>query len=199
MRRWLDATEAALDLKLSVNLSTKQLHHAELVDEIEDTLAKSRLEPERLKLEITESVLMDNPEGAIEMLRDLKSRGVELSIDDFGTGYSSLSYLLRFPIDALKIDRAFVRGMGDGGEGGAENLELVRTIVTLARNLGLDVIAEGVETAAQRIRLEALGCQHAQGFLFSPAVTAVDALALIQASPREHTTKKRPSESPRGN
>ena len=196
MRRWIDSTPAAADLSVSVNLSTKQLHQPDLVDQIQQALERSRLEPKRLKLEITESVLMENPETAFEMLRDLRSRGIQLAIDDFGTGYSSLSYLLPFPIDALKIDRAFVRGMGEGGEGGAENLELVRTIVTLARNLELDVVAEGVETAAQRIRLEALGCQHAQGFLFSRPVDSAAAVRFMESAPPP-PPRKRPSETPR--
>ena len=204
MRKWtmdLAPRTTAAPLTMSVNLSGKQFLYAPLPQEICQILEETGLEPSRLKLEITESVLMENAEAAAAMLRDLRARGIQLSIDDFGTGYSSLSYLLRFPIDTLKIDRTFVSGMadsaGDGSEGsenrGAENLELVRAIVTLARNLGMDVVAEGVETEGQRIRLEALGCQHAQGYLFSPPVDGDAAQRLLVASPM---VRKRPSAAP---
>ena len=194
MRRWLDDNPGPGGFSMSVNLSTKQFQ-AGLVEEVDRALRESGLEPRSLKLEITESVLMENADSAADMLAEIRNRGVHLCIDDFGTGYSSLSYLLRFPIDTLKIDRSFVKGMGDDGELGSENLELVRTIVTLARNLGLDVVAEGVETAGQRIRLEALGCQHAQGFLFSPPVDAAAASKLIAT---QLAARKRASEAPRG-
>jgi diguanylate cyclase (GGDEF)-like protein/PAS domain S-box-containing protein len=209
MRKWtmdlLPRTTAA-PLTMSVNLSGKQFLYAPLPLEICQILEETGLEPSRLKLEITESVLMENAEAAAAMLRDLRGRGIQISIDDFGTGYSSLSYLLRFPIDTLKIDRTFVSGMADqagdaqngsvGAENsGAGNLELVRAIVTLARNLGMDVVAEGVETEGQRIRLEALGCQHAQGYLFSPPVDGDAAQRLLLGSP---TARKRPSAAPPG-
>jgi diguanylate cyclase (GGDEF)-like protein/PAS domain S-box-containing protein len=201
MKAWSDAYPRAAQLSMSVNLSSKQFVQPGIIDEICTVVAESGLEPNRLKLEITESVLMENAEAAAAMLRELRARGIQLCIDDFGTGYSSLSYLLRFPIDTLKIDRAFVSGMaeqaGDGAENsGAENLELVRAIVTLARNLGMDVVAEGVETEGQRIRLEALGCQHAQGYLFSPPVDAESAQRIIASQTGRGT--KRPSVAPPG-
>jgi EAL domain-containing protein (putative c-di-GMP-specific phosphodiesterase class I) len=168
-----------------------------LPEEIRVLLEETGLEPTRLKLEITESVLMENAETAAAMLRELRARGIQLSIDDFGTGYSSLSYLLRFPIDTLKIDRTFVSGMADDAPDASENLELVRTIVTLAKNLGMDVVAEGVESEGQRIRLDALGCQYAQGYLFSRPVdpdAALRALLASLASPKS----RRPSNAPGG-
>jgi diguanylate cyclase (GGDEF)-like protein len=182
MRRWLDASGpvGARDLFVCVNLSGKQFQQPGLTREIADAMQANGLEPRRLKLEITESALMHDPEQAAAMMRELRAQGCGLSIDDFGTGYSSLSYLLRFPIDTLKIDRTFVSGMEKGGE----NQELVRTIVTLARNLSMHVVAEGVETEAQRIRLEALGCDSAQGFLFSEPVTGNAAQGLIGSFPR---------------
>jgi EAL domain-containing protein (putative c-di-GMP-specific phosphodiesterase class I) len=116
-----------------------------------------------LKLEITESVFSDNIEAAVGLLTQLRELGVQLSIDDFGTGYSSLSYLQRFPIDTLKIDRSFVTQMMEN----EENLAIVRTIVALAQNLGMDVVAEGVETEDQLKLLRKLECENGQGFLFS--------------------------------
>ena len=119
---------------------------------------------------------MENADGAIALLRRLKALGVHIAIDDFGTGYSSLSYLLRLPADTLKIDRSFVSGTGDVGR----NVSIVRTVVSLANSLGLDVVAEGVETEEQWRRLQYLGCPLAQGFLFSAAVDGEAAQALVE-------------------
>jgi diguanylate cyclase (GGDEF)-like protein/PAS domain S-box-containing protein len=200
MKRWTDSVDPRglpSMPTISVNLSSKQFLDPGLPQEINGLLESTGLDPSRLKLEITESVLMENADGAAAMLRELRGRGIQLSIDDFGTGYSSLSYLLRFPIDTLKIDRTFVNGMADDAPDSAENLELVRTIVTLARNLGMDVVAEGVESEGQRIRLDALGCQYAQGYLFSKPVDAESAwraLLMSVSSPRS----RRPSNAPAG-
>ncbi|HEY9807433.1 MAG TPA: EAL domain-containing protein, partial [Candidatus Obscuribacterales bacterium] len=131
--------------------------------------------PRYLKLEITESVVMENAEIAAMMLQQLKSIGIQLAIDDFGTGYSSLSYLHRFPIDTLKVDRSFLNRIDVDGE----NLEIVRTIVTLAWNLGMDVIAEGVETAKQLAQLKALKCEYAQGYFFAKPMNHEAATSLI--------------------
>ncbi len=149
-------------LTMSVNLSTRQFNQPDLVEKVAATLQGAGLEPRRLKLEVTESVLMSNAEAAVITLRRLHDLGVHVCIDDFGTGYSSLSYLLRLPADTLKIDRSFVVAMGEG----VRHAEIVRAIVALGRSLGMEVVAEGVETPDQRERLLALQCPYAQGFLY---------------------------------
>ena len=166
-------------LYVSVNLSSRQLSVPTLVSDVMSVLEEFRLSPNRLKLEITESGLMENTESAAQILRKLRQAGILISIDDFGTGYSSLSYLMRFPIDTLKIDRSFVKAM-TSTESGNDTLELIRAIVTLARNLGMEVVAEGVETEDQRIRLEALGCQLAQGYLFAPPLSVEKAVVVME-------------------
>ena len=132
--------------------------------------------PQCLKLEITESAVMDDPERTIAMLKRLKKLGVQISIDDFGTGYSCLSYLHRFPIDTLKVDRSFVSSMEDGSENG----EIVRTIIGLAKTLNLDVVAEGIETIHQLHQLRILGCEYGQGYLFSRPVSVEKAEILVK-------------------
>jgi len=166
------------DLSISVNLSVKQLVQPELVADVADALATTGLDPSALRLEITESVIVGNAEQMVQMLSRLHELNVQLYMDDFGTGYSSLSYLHRFQIDTLKIDRSFVSAMGARGE----NSEIVRTIVTLARNLGIDVIAEGVETPEQLAQLRALGCAHVQGFLFSAPVAEDEVESLLASA-----------------
>ena len=155
-------------LTISVNLSGKQFMQSQLTLQIQNSLYESGLNPNYLMLEITESMLMENPEATAATIEQLRNIDVKIHIDDFGTGYSSLSYLHRFRIDTLKIDRSFVSRMSAVNE----NLEIVRTIVTLAHNLGMDVIAEGVETAEQLAQLRALKCERAQGFYFSEPVSA---------------------------
>jgi diguanylate cyclase (GGDEF)-like protein len=167
-------------LTISVNLSGKQFTEPDLVEQIKRILRETRLEPGCLKLEITESVVMENAEEAIAMLVQLKALGVRLSIDDFGTGYSSLSYLHRFPIDTLKIDRSFVNQIGAVGD----HAEIVRTVKTLASNMGMDVVAEGVETLEQLRRLAELECEYGQGYLFSRPIDTEAAEALLASSPR---------------
>ena len=162
-RSWQVNHPTSPPLFVSVNLSVKQFTQPGLVEHISRLLGEFELAPRCLKLEITESVFTDNIEAAVQLLEQLRSLGVQLSIDDFGTGYSSLSYLHRFPIDTLKIDRAFVMQMAEN----EENIEIVRTIVVLAQNLGMDVVAEGVETKEQLALLRELGCENGQGFLFS--------------------------------
>lgn len=151
-------------LTMSVNLSGKQLGQLNLIEQIDEVLEETGCDPSCLKLEITESVIVENVATASMMLAQLKARKIMISIDDFGTGYSSLSYLHRFPIDTLKVDRSFVKRLSR--EGG-QPLQIVRAIVTLAHNLGLEVIAEGVETREQLLELQQLECELAQGFLFS--------------------------------
>src|SRR5205085_3615734 len=144
-----------------------------LIDQIKETLNATQLDPCCLQLEITESVVMENAETAATMLKQLRALGLKLSIDDFGTGYSSLSYLHRFPVSTLKIDRSFIGRMGAGDE----NSEIVRTIITLANNLGMQVVAEGVETEAQLAQLRELKCAYGQGYLFSRPVEMAQATA----------------------
>ncbi|HEX7961892.1 MAG TPA: EAL domain-containing protein, partial [Terriglobales bacterium] len=163
------------NLTVSVNLSAKQFLQPNLVEDIRKLLQELQLPPNTLKLEITESTVMADPAAAIDMLQQIKSLGISLAIDDFGTGYSSLSYLHRFPLDTLKIDRSFISGMREGGEG----MEIARTILPMAMNLHLDVIAEGVETAEQLALLQKLQCKFGQGYYFSRPVSAEGAAALL--------------------
>lgn len=151
-------------LSMSVNLSGKHFADPALVEQVENILKETAIDPQCVKLEITESSTMEDAENAIGKLNQLKQAGVRLSIDDFGTGYSSLSYLRRLPVDTLKIDRSFVSAMAEPGE----DDEIVRTIMALAHALKLDVIAEGVENVQQLAILRRLGCQFGQGYLFAP-------------------------------
>ena len=179
LRGWQAATHAASGLSLSVNLSVRQFSQADLVEQVRQALDESGIEPALLRLEITESVVVDNLEAAAATLGRLRALGVRVYLDDFGTGYSSLSSLHRLPIDALKVDRSFVSRIGEGG-----GEQMVGTVATLARNLGVSVVAEGVETAAQLTAVRALGCEYAQGFLFSEGVDAGALLALLVRAPR---------------
>jgi EAL domain-containing protein (putative c-di-GMP-specific phosphodiesterase class I) len=149
------------------------------VSDIKNLLRELAFPPESLKLEITESTVMGDPIAAVEMLLQIKALGIRLAIDDFGTGYSSLSYLHRFPLDTLKIDRSFISGICEGGEG----MEIARTIMPLASNLRLDVVAEGVETIEQVALLKKLRCKFAQGFYFSRPLAAEAAGALLVGQP----------------
>lgn len=155
-------------IRLSVNLSSRQFANERLVDCIRTVLEETHFPPGRLKLEITESVFCEYQEGAIAMLRELLTIGIETDIDDFGTGYSNLGYLVRLPISTLKIDRSFIAEMLDSDA----NREVVKTVIALARNLGLRVIGEGIETEQQLEALRALGCESGQGFLFAPPMRA---------------------------
>jgi EAL domain-containing protein (putative c-di-GMP-specific phosphodiesterase class I) len=146
---------------VAVNLSARQLSHGRFADEVADVLAATGLEPERLVLEITETMLMEQSGATLESLHALKDLGIRLVLDDFGTGYSSLSYLDRFPIDALKIDQSFVGALDSGG-----SAAIVTAIVSMAHSLDLRVTAEGVETEEQLEHLRRLGCEYAQGFFF---------------------------------
>ncbi len=175
MERWQKIFPSDPPLFVSVNLSGKQFIQSDLIQRIEQIIKDTKIDPKGLKLEITESAVMDDVETATEMLKKLRALGVKLSIDDFGTGYSSLSYLHKFPIDTLKIDRSFVTSMSED----AENIEIVRTIVTLAQNLGMNVIAEGVETKEQLATLRKLECEYGQGYFFSKAVDSMVAENLI--------------------
>jgi diguanylate cyclase (GGDEF)-like protein/PAS domain S-box-containing protein len=162
-RCWQDRFPAAPPLSMHVNLSGRQLQQTGLIAEVAQALEASALEPELLTLEITETVLMADVDTVSLRLRDLKQLGVQLAIDDFGTGYSSLSYLRRFPIDMLKIDKAFVDGIADG----REDVALAHAIVNLSHTLRLHTIAEGIELPEQAANLAALGCQDGQGYHFA--------------------------------
>ena len=175
MHRWETAYPVAAPLFISVNLSCKQFNHPLLIEQVAEVIKRTRISPRRLKLEITESAVMDNIDSATAMLRQLRDIGVQLAIDDFGTGYSSLSYLHKFPIDTLKIDRSFVTRMAEN----PENIEIVRTIILLAQVLGMDVIAEGVETKEQLKILRDLKCEYGQGYYFSRPATAPDVEKII--------------------
>jgi diguanylate cyclase (GGDEF)-like protein/PAS domain S-box-containing protein len=175
MERWQTIFASDPPLFVAVNLSGKQFIQQDLIKNVARILEETKINAQCLKLEITESMVMDNVDQATEMLRQLRALGLKLSIDDFGTGYSSLSYLHRFPINTLKIDRSFVTRMADNNE----NREIVRTIVTLAQTLGMDVVAEGVETQEQLMMLRTLGCENGQGYFFSKPVDPKGAEKII--------------------
>ena len=173
---WRAASKTNRNLIISVNLSAKQFLQPNLVADISNLLREIKLPPEALKLEITESTVMKDPSAAVEMLQQIKSLGVRLAIDDFGTGYSSLSYLHRFPLDTLKIDRSFISSMDDDGDG----MEIARTILPMAKNLRLDVVAEGVETLEQFELLKKFNCAYGQGYYFSRPLSAEGITTLLK-------------------
>jgi len=168
------------DLSLSVNISVQHLCCPGMVDGIARIVTETGIAPGSLKLEITEGLLMEDAPTLVAVLEGLRSLGIQLYADDFGTGYSSLGYLRRFPIDAIKIDRSFINGIAERARYGA----LVRSILTLAANLGMPAIAEGIETAAELERLRSWGCPYGQGYLFSRPVDRMAATDLLQQAPR---------------
>jgi EAL domain-containing protein (putative c-di-GMP-specific phosphodiesterase class I) len=163
MAEWQESYRHEPPLTISVNVSAKQLSNPRLLGDVREALAGSGLAPSSLKLEMTESSIMENPEDTLAIFRKLQDIGVGLEIDDFGTGYSSLSHLHCLPFETVKIDQSFVRQLGVAAEG----LEIVRTILELARTLDKRAIAEGVETILQLEILRDLGCDFAQGYYFS--------------------------------
>jgi EAL domain-containing protein (putative c-di-GMP-specific phosphodiesterase class I) len=167
-RAWLD--RGCSPGMLAVNLTVQELHRPGIAERVETILRDTGLPPDHLELEITETGLMQQNDRAEGILNALKGLGVRLAIDDFGTGYSSLAYLKRFSIDKLKIDRSFIRDIPDD----RNDKELTATIVAMAHNLGLEALAEGVESEAQLAFLRELGCDSFQGYLVSPAVSATD-------------------------
>jgi diguanylate cyclase (GGDEF)-like protein/PAS domain S-box-containing protein len=179
LSEWKSHSDHFLNFTMNVNLSAKQFLQPNLVEEIRGLMQDLAFSPESLKLEITESTVMIDPIATAKMLQQIKSLGILLAIDDFGTGYSSLSYLHRFPLDTLKIDRSFISGPGTGGEG----MEIAQTIMPMAKNLRLDVIAEGVETFEQVALLKKLNCKYAQGYYFSKPLAAEEVGLLLAGAP----------------
>ncbi len=179
LREWKDRWPAIQDLYVTVNLSNRQIRQPDFPAVLRSVLDETGVDPSSLKLEITESMIMESEDVVLQTFQELKGLGIRLLIDDFGTGYSSLGYLHRFPIDNLKIDRSFVSGLC--GEDG--NMEIVRTIITLASNLHLQVIAEGVETSAQLDRLREIHVGEAQGFYFSKPLDSESAGTMLVAAP----------------
>src|SRR5688572_11362337 len=177
LSEWQSGLPAARDLSMSVNLSAVQLSHERLIEEIAEALHDSALEPRRLTLELTEGIAMANPAAVTTLLMRIRATGVRISIDDFGTGYSSLAYLRQFPLDALKIDRTFVRGMVTN----KDTAEIIASLIGMSRQLGLHVVAEGVEHEDQVSHLCALNCDAGQGNLFAKPLDMARAAELIKA------------------
>lgn len=179
LRKWQDQLPPERTLDVSVNLSSRHFSRPDLVQKIAAILAETKCPATSLKLEITESALIENPESAAQILSELKTLGLRIHIDDFGTGYSSLSYLHKYDIDTLKVDRSFIQYI----DRNADRVEIVRTIVVLAHTLKMDVIAEGIESAEQLTAVQSLGCEYGQGYYFDRPLTSeqVDKLVREQA------------------
>lgn len=175
MKSWQRGNPARQNLTISVNVSGKQFRQPDLILQIENILHATGLDPKYLKLEVTETAIMDDPDAAAKMLLELRQIGISLQIDDFGTGFSSLGYLHKFPMQALKIDRSFVNMIGQQGE----NAEISSTIIAMAHNLGMQVIAEGIETPMHLQVLKGMGCEFGQGFYFSRPVDGDKAEKLL--------------------
>jgi len=167
-------------LQLAVNVSARQFRQDDFVDQVQAALRESGVDASRIKLELTESMVLDNVQDTIQKMSALRAVGVRFSMDDFGTGQSSLSYLTRLPLDQLKIDQSFVRNIGIA----ATDAVIIQTIIGMARNLGLEVIAEGVETSAQRAFLAEHGCHLCQGFLFARPLPLGEFESLLASTQR---------------
>ncbi|MBD2259705.1 EAL domain-containing protein [Pseudanabaena sp. FACHB-2040] len=184
LQHWREQTAASNELTISINLSGKQFAQPDLIERIDEILRQTQLTGSALKLEVTESVLIENEEIAAQTLHQLRHRGIEVCIDDFGTGYSSLSYLHRFPVDVLKIDRSFVSSISAR----PENQEVVKAILSLGLNLGLTVVAEGVETPEELQFLQRQQCEQAQGYWFAPPLAAAQAEDMLHPAYAQHPT-----------
>jgi EAL domain-containing protein (putative c-di-GMP-specific phosphodiesterase class I) len=180
-RAWVD--QGLPLLRIAVNLSARQFMSPTLLDDVMTTIAETRMSARLIEFEVTESVMMREPEEAVKLLRSLKAIGVRVTIDDFGTGYSSLAYLKRLPIDCVKIDASFVRGIPVD----ASDVAITETVIAMSRSLGLRVVAEGVETRDQMRFLEQRGCDEMQGFYFSRPLTADQLAAYLRQESAEDT------------
>lgn len=180
LKRWQDSLPEYRALRISVNLSVKEFAKPNLIGSIVDALTAVNLRPDYLKLEITESALMESLEYVTRTLRQIRDMNIELSIDDFGTGYSSLSYLHRFPMNTLKVDQAFIRDMMVSNE----SSQIVKTVILLAEALSMATIAEGIESAVQINELRGLRCEAGQGYYFARPLPRDEATALLESNPR---------------
>jgi diguanylate cyclase (GGDEF)-like protein len=190
-QEWNTTVAIQNPVTICINVSPRQFVESDLVKLVTEALNDTGLDPRCLELEVTENLTMQDAGKAIEIMRSLSSVGVSLSLDDFGTGYSSLSYLLRFPIKTVKIDRSFISEIQDRKEG----LQIVETIVALGRNLGMKVIAEGIENANQMDLLKRLGCHCGQGYLFAPPLASVEAKSMLQTQIQPEQIKRSEVES----
>lgn len=177
LKQW-EADENTRDLQLAVNVSGKQFRQVHFVEQVSETIRQAAINPSRLKLELTESIVLDNVADTISKMHELRKLGVSFSMDDFGTGYSSLAYLTRLPLTQLKIDQSFVRNIGTQDS----DATIIQTIIGMAENLGMEVIAEGVETKEQRDFLERSGCKYYQGYLFSKPVPVSEFVQKLEQS-----------------
>ena len=177
MQTWCTTMSAAKSLKMSVNIASRLFQDARFFEKLDQTLVQTQLTADNLKLEVTESVLLENVEAVLSTLSKLQDRQIEISLDDFGTGYSSLNYLKRFPINTLKIDKSFVDSLEQ-----ASDASLVAAIIQIANAFEMTVVAEGVETHSQQQWLAHLGCGAIQGYLIAPPLSAAEAEAFMQTA-----------------